>query len=460
MTFFKDWIIAEEIFPNKTATVYHRTADLHNIESILSSGFEGGVSSNCFYGCGLYSTFDIRSQFDSYMSRYGDYLIKFKVTNLDAYLILQKQVAKYILGPAYKVSDQLKKFNLIDNFSQEDLRAYDQQQETKNYTGDLLKKMYEANKWIQHKLRGVVYRGEQDGYCLLKYRPVNDGTITMLAYANAPWVMPHDGIRWITSSRHVKIKSIYGSGDQEKRKQQSELGIDDYDMESLAYASKNKQYTQIVKYLQRIKNDTRERIVNVLMINSLDKEKMINLITTNKNIFSLRDIFDLIQYASYQSIDVLSKVISRLGKKNMRELSFEYLKQAHIEYREFFIHLNSEEKQFLLKSMIKNLDEFGYEDIQEIFYYAPNKIEIADMMVELESPVKLLRPLLNTLGSNGRFIYDDDGVREIKKAIKEIFGSSQDKEYVLDYIQTNMPRGMSQQEWDEFIDEIKNSFYY
>ena len=91
---FKHWLISEEIFPNKTATVYHRTCQncdedksIKSVSSILTSDYK--VGKGCYYGCGLYTTFAIKSQFTNYMQTYGKAVVKFKVEELDKYLIFQ-----------------------------------------------------------------------------------------------------------------------------------------------------------------------------------------------------------------------------------------------------------------------------------------------------------------------------------------------------------------------------------
>ena len=211
---FKQWLISEEIFPNKTATVYHRTRSIDNISSILTSDFKAGIG--CMYGCGLYTTFSLESQFTNYMSTYGDYVVKFKVTDLDKYLIFQLSVAKQILGKDYKISDQLKKLNVLNKVDQSKLKHYDEQQEKLNFSSELAKEFYNQNDWwIEHSIKGILYRGSNDGYCLLKYPQVQDGTITMLGYAQAPYsdlekfkeLQTNKG--WITSTDAAKIKSIY-----------------------------------------------------------------------------------------------------------------------------------------------------------------------------------------------------------------------------------------------------------
>ncbi len=105
---FKKWLISEEIYPqNKTATVYHRTSK-QSVANLLKSDFRSGTG--CLYGCGLYTTFALDSQFAEYMDQYGDTLVKFKASKLDDYLIVHKSVARQLLGEKYKISDQLKMF--------------------------------------------------------------------------------------------------------------------------------------------------------------------------------------------------------------------------------------------------------------------------------------------------------------------------------------------------------------
>ena len=92
---FKEWLLTEEIWQGNVATVYHRT-NPENIPTILTTSWE--TKGGCAYGCGLYTTFSLESQFTDYMSIYGTSLIKFKVTNLDQYIIFHKSVAQQILG--------------------------------------------------------------------------------------------------------------------------------------------------------------------------------------------------------------------------------------------------------------------------------------------------------------------------------------------------------------------------
>ena len=207
---FKNWLLSEEIFPNKTATVYHRTKDLSTVSKILSSGFKAGEG--CTYGCGLYTTFALESQFKSYMSGYGDYIVKFKVTDLDKYLICQLSTAKYILGNDYSISSQFKKFNIQADPNQ--LKEYDYVQEKIVYSSDLAIDIYSDHHEITSKCKGIIFRGQNDGYVLVKYEPVNDGTINMLGYSEAEvkdllkMRNLQNNKEWITQTKQAKISQI------------------------------------------------------------------------------------------------------------------------------------------------------------------------------------------------------------------------------------------------------------
>ena len=242
---FKKWLISEELYPNNTAVVYHRTNNQQKILGILSSGFQAGEGSR--YGKGLYTTFALESQFTDYMARYGNFLVKFKVTDLDKYLICQLSVAKYILGKDYSISSQFKKFNI--QATEKDLKEYDHIQEKIVYSSDLARQIYTNNKIITSKCKGIIFRGQNDGYVLVKYEPVNDSTISMLGYAHAE-IEEFDKMQkllnnqdWETSTFHASIKSISKVSDEEKKK--SLVG----NLSVFNDFLKNKKYLQMFKFI-------------------------------------------------------------------------------------------------------------------------------------------------------------------------------------------------------------------
>ena len=127
---FKNWLITEEIWQNGTATVYHRTKK-EKIQSILSNNWQ--VGDGQWYGAGLYTTFALKSQFTDYMIGYGDTLLKFKVKDLDKYVICSTSVARQILGKQYKISDQLKNLNLSDLYTEEQIEDFDKMMSEEEY---------------------------------------------------------------------------------------------------------------------------------------------------------------------------------------------------------------------------------------------------------------------------------------------------------------------------------------
>jgi len=99
--------------------------------------------------------------------------------------------------------------------------------ETVKFSGELALKMYQENTDLENKAKGIIYYGSHDGYCLVKYPPIEDGTITMLGYAND--VSTDDLAKmqeletnckkneqgkcespWITSTSKVAVKTLYG----------------------------------------------------------------------------------------------------------------------------------------------------------------------------------------------------------------------------------------------------------
>ena len=211
---FKQWLLTEEIWQNKTATVYHRTSP-ENIPRILSTTFKS--AKGCAYGCGLYTTIAIESQFSSYMSRYGQALIKFKISNLDEYVICHKSVAKKILGANYKISDQLKRLGLSDLYTDEHIKLFHDLMESDAYrSSKVAEEMYSKNNQLEHRAKGIIFYGESDGYVLVKYNPVEDSTIKILAYnTNAPVddnkVMENlsQNIGWTKTFGKASVKSAF-----------------------------------------------------------------------------------------------------------------------------------------------------------------------------------------------------------------------------------------------------------
>ena len=382
---FKEWLISEEIYAqNNTATVYHRTCggcnedkSIKAVSSILTKDYK--VGTGCLYGCGLYTTFAIESQFTNYMETYGKAVVKFKVTDLDKYLIFQLSVAKQIHGKDYKISDQLKKLGLLgkvyENLLQSSsqiyrkpiyqlyeikLKEYDELQEKENYSSALAKEFYDENNWIVNSVKGIIYYGKNDGYCLVKYPTVQDGTITMLGYAVAEpndtkkmeELKSNDG--WIKSVGVLgtSIKNVYKSPIKNKerfefgdnatilnqllksknlektaKKLRSNLNkLSDGDVYNLILKSTDKKQ-EMAEVIAKYKTELTDWNVENLLDDATDKDKIAELIIQNEknNISKLSkdSIYYLLQYQTKEDKIKIAQIINRYHTKKTPEIQKE-----------------------------------------------------------------------------------------------------------------------------------------
>ena len=346
---FKEWLLNEDVWQNNTATVFHRTCKHCNeedsikaVSGILTSDFKTGSGFGCMYGCGLYTTLSLESQFTDTMFRYGKAVVKFKATELDKYLIFQLSLAKQIHGKDYKISDQLKKLGVLDKVDQNGLKYYlkkigllsskgklkyyDKQQEKLKHSSVLAQEFYEQNKWIENSIKGIIYKGEQDGYCLLKYQPVQDGTITMLAYAVAyandkqkmKELKNNDG--WIKSVGVLgtSIKNVYKS--PSKMKEKLAFG-DNATIVDQLLKSKNLEKTaqKLGSYLDKLNNDD---VFNLLK-NSTDKEQMAkSLGEKNMNKLTERNFYELLESATDKQkiLEIITKYKTNLSGNDVQTI--------------------------------------------------------------------------------------------------------------------------------------------
>lgn len=439
--YFKDWLVSEEIFPNKTATVYHRTKSLADISNILSKGFNSGDQGGCLYGCGLYTTFDLRSQFDIYMERYGDYIIKFKITNLEKYLITSLNVARYILGKDYKVSDQFQKhaINLVANdnkskygdghdhhrFAQEtlesaqgwqrmkqDLIRYDKRQESEPYSSDFFKELYDKYQKFDvfKEFAGAIYRGKNDGYCLLKYEPITDSTITMLSYTKAPVQQGNEVIKrllnnqgWETSTSKQKISSLW-SIPVEKRPESTIKS----DLELLKDAASRNDLFKFNRMLEKRKSLDSSELYQIL---EAAREKlgtlkiMIKFLETIGAQVDSRSVYYILG-SNFKEKKEMAKV---LGRKNIIKLSDENIRYL----------LENSSNYAAAREVIdiiieyKGKERLSAREVWLFLTYTDNKKELAEI---------LGKENIQKLGEDSLFIYELVRISHNKKEIAEIIG--------------------------------------
>ena len=315
MTTFKQWLLTEEIDSNgKTAIVYHRTDEIENALSILQHGSKSNYDKDdpmlskypmlsnfdkSFQPTSMFFVFNLESTMGK-AEIYGNAIIKFKVTDLDKYLVFHPNMAKRIHGDNYKLSDQLRKFKISQKFTQNYLDDIDEKLITNQYNHITdVSPFYHENEWIESKIKGVIYWGYDDGYCLLKFRPVNDGTITMIGYATDPHKSyEKDGMiksqnrmkdleksqNWTTSTDIAKFKSIDKTpyGQREKY---------------LKIKEKNPTVLEIIKKLKLEKNIEKDELLKIM--NSVkNKDEFAKMIIQNKKELTVDDISLLMKYST------------------------------------------------------------------------------------------------------------------------------------------------------------------
>ena len=210
---FSQWLLNEELYPqNNTAVMYHRTDKLNNVSGLLSQIFKTNA---CAYGCGLYGFINLNSQFSHDTHRYGDIITKWKVSGLDKFLILTKDLAQKIHGPDNLVSSQLKKLGVFESWKQiagpnweEIIKKYDEKP-TDKFAEDY-------GKWAEKNITGVIYYDYRykDGLVILKYQPIEQG-VTFLGYVEAPYTGSEKAeeiiptLKWQKHIKGTSMKSLY-----------------------------------------------------------------------------------------------------------------------------------------------------------------------------------------------------------------------------------------------------------
>ena len=371
---FKKWLLSEDIWQGNTATVFHRTKSVKDVSGILTSDYKTGAG--CMYGCGLYTTFAIESQFTNYMKIYGKALIKFKVTDLDKYLTFQLSVAKQIHGKDYKISSQFKKLGLLNkpNVNESNLKEYDERQEKEKYSSTFAKEFYDKNDWIVNSVKGIIYYGKNDGYCLIKYPTVQDGTITMWGYAVADvdnqqkMGQLRNNIGWIKSVGVLgtSIKTAYKAPDKMKEKFAFGDNNNIQNIINIFLTSKNLERTA-QKFASELDKFSDENILSLLK-STTNKDQMIEVIVKYKKELSDNDVSYLIDYANDKKQEIAELIIKK--KPDLSDQNF----------RDFFVAATDKDKmaQIIINKTLKLSDK----QVDHLLQSATKKDEIAELIIK------------------------------------------------------------------------------
>ena len=393
---FKEWLITEEIWQNKTATVYHRT-DVESIPKILSTTFKSATG--CAYGCGLYTTISIINQFRGYMARYGPALIKFKISNLDEYVICQKNIAQRVLGNNYLISDQLKRLKLTDLYTEDQIKDFD-----KYFVDGLADRvasyMYEANRNLEKRAKGIITQNNDDGYVLLKYNPVEDSTIKILAYTtNAPVentkIMDNlaQNIGWTKTYGKASVKSAFDTPEKDREKLYSQVSSN-LQKEYLKLQNDQSQRKFLILVSKRLPTLTDEE--KRLFFNEAISKKLLNIVQKFYEVEpQLYQGFSPLETSVKANDLEITKYLISKGLQIQPNLAIEAIKNQNLEMLKLLVDNGANINEYTLRAAaeanidrITNylldkglkpdlgvLDQIVTNKNYGMFYYAVNQLE-------------------------------------------------------------------------------------
>ena len=381
---FKSWfILSEELYlQNNTATIFHRTKSIEYVQQMMNGGFTAG--GGAFHGPGLYTTYTLEGTTNL---NYGPYVVKLKVKNLKEYFVLEPDVAKQIHGNNWKLKDQARILELTLNLTDEQWQKYQEISENGKFGSAAASKALKDDGHFlwQHKCKGIVYNGEQDGKCICVYAPYEG--LQFLAYAHAPTPTTVDYIEknWIKYSKDVSIRSIsklkfpkgtgIGSTSVEKQYQLSDpknlKGIPDEILNQILKAFKVRKYVKLKFYLSKNKLSDQD-IHNLCMrlkagttnINML--ETMANLIIKHKTELSGQNVYDLINLAPDKE-----KIARILGQENINKLD---------DLNVSDLLRNASDKDEMINFIIKYKTELSGGNVNSLLLHADDKEKMARIL--------------------------------------------------------------------------------
>ena len=242
--------ILEEVYGNQ-AIVCHRTKSLNNIENISKSGFKAGHGA--MYGTGIYFTYDLDSQLNSFMhNQYGNYLIKSRLY-LDKFLIFDYEVAKKVYGKKYTLMGQFKELKIpIQDDSK--IIMYSNKLHSKeglvgsSYIAQKIYSNYYDN--LKNYVNGIMYYGKHDGRAGVVY---NENLIHPISYTLNE--SKGDKLEWIKMDEQHEyytkdVKNIQLGLEKEKEREYDENGnrVAENNLGNIGLVDKNKKIIIPIEY--------------------------------------------------------------------------------------------------------------------------------------------------------------------------------------------------------------------
>jgi hypothetical protein len=367
---FKSWfILSEELYlQNNTATIFHRTKSFEDVQGMMNGGFRAG--GGAYHGPGLYTTYTLKGTTNL---GYGPYVVKLKVNNLKKYFVLEPDVAKQIHGNNYKLKDQARILELTLKLTDEQWQKYQKISESGQFGSAAASKALKDDGHFlwEHKCKGIIYNGAQDGKCICVYAPYED--LQFLAYAYAPTPTTVDFIEknWVKSGRDVSIRSIsdlkfpkkIGSTSVEKQYQLSDPNriipsqiLDDV---------RKSEYVKLKFYMRKNKL-TGKNVFDLFDVAS-DKEKIAEILgADNINKLSSYNVYDLLRNASDKE-----KIARILGPDNINKLTGENVQ---------ILLRDAPDKDEMINFIIKYKTELSNDDVYSFLNRANDKVQMARIL--------------------------------------------------------------------------------
>jgi len=200
--------LGEEI-TSGSIVVYHRTKLTKENYKLLNNGFVPGDGQ--MYGRGLYSTYELKDQFNSNMEGYGSTIIKFQVTDTSKILILDEAEQLKVFGKRIGLLNQIKKilkggFNSFYKVNKDTIQKSIELLEDKNrLTSEAAKYLSDYVRKFQLLFDGLVFTGRNDGRVLVLFETT---LASPLQYVDTRGLKQGDKFEWTS----LKTKDTYGLG--------------------------------------------------------------------------------------------------------------------------------------------------------------------------------------------------------------------------------------------------------
>lgn len=355
-------IIQEGLFPqNNTATLFHRTSDVESIPKILKSGWSSGGYG--LYGVGVYTTYLLEDQFNKYMRRYGNVLVKFKYVKLDSLLCFTPAIAKDVHKDKYLIVDQIQKILPNYKLSDDDLEIVKVIQDIADkatYSSDAAKYFVDAAFFsdLHSKLNGIEYQGRNDGHCIVIYPPGKG--LELIAYAkNAE----------ITSNIDDDVKKLnwFSTGTKKTFSKAFDKGIFTTPDIELPIPTKPSEKIPFMEFIRNLKekNEVTDKDVVTLFTYSFSSKSLLGIFEKlNPNL--LRSDAFLIFFTEFgvKNDTAAQLKVLQVGLQHRPSALLEYLYKSYNKYEQ---PLKKEISQLLFTTNLAHLGEQGRIELGKVF---------------------------------------------------------------------------------------------